>query len=163
MNAKKRPNAETGENVLTLDDYRDARDASGESTTSAHAKRIAHVKNHVIKRLESRDSPAVAAAAAFVDADGNLGITAAGIEPEMAASLAHELHALANKIESHAAAHTRRRAPKSRTQRGAAGLLLISAVGFIAATYVNEVAWLDAALSLAAQLSASFLSRRIPE
>lgn len=74
----------------------------------------------------------------------------------MAASLSQELRALAEAIDRHSSKLPERQ----RTQRGSAGIALLVALSFAAATYLNDAAWLDAAISLASQLAAPLLARR---
>lgn len=157
MNANKRPKAPASTaDVLHLDDFRGTESSPTKDASSPYAQRIQLVKSHVIRRLESYPAPAVAVAAAFIDAEGRIGITAAGIEPEMAASLSQELRALAEAIDRHSSKLPERQ----RTQRGSAGIALLVALSFAAATYLNDVAWLDATISLASQLAAPLLARR---
>ncbi|MEX3915993.1 hypothetical protein AB4Y43_07070 [Paraburkholderia sp. BR10872] len=80
----------------------------------------------------------------------------------MAAALAHELRSLANTLDAHAAKHSRRRSHlrDGTHQRGAATIAILSTISFVAATYINDIAWLDAALSIGAQLTAAALARR---
>ncbi|ALP62804.1 hypothetical protein [Paraburkholderia caribensis] len=77
----------------------------------------------------------------------------------MAASLSHELRTLANALDAHAKRNSRRKTH----QRGYAPLAVLASLSFVAATYFNDIAWLDAALSLAAQLTAIFLAKRSNE
>ncbi|MFM0595349.1 hypothetical protein [Paraburkholderia dilworthii] len=84
-----------------------------------------------------------------------MSIAAAGIEPEMALPFARELHEIATVIGQHRFSKARR----SNAQRGVASMLMLSAIGFAAATYINEIAWVDAALSIAAQAAVAYISR----
>ncbi|QNB10809.1 hypothetical protein G5S35_03950 [Paraburkholderia tropica] len=157
MNANKRPNTPCSTtNVLHLVDFREPERPTRDDATQAHAARIRLVNDIVLSRLKHPQKPALAAAAAYIDANGCIGIAAAGIEPEMAIPLADELRALARSIESHATKQRTR--PKK--QRGVALIGTLIAISFAAATYWNDVAWIDAALSLAAQIAAGYLSKR---
>jgi len=92
----------------------------------------------------------------YIDARGHIGISATGIEPEMAVAIADELRQLANTIELHQ--HQERRRRFARHEQGYASLAALAGLAFIAATYLNPLDWLDAALSLAAQVTAAILS-----
>ncbi|RQR37836.1 hypothetical protein [Burkholderia sp. Bp9142] len=94
----------------------------------------------------------------YLDARGHLGISAAGIEPEMAAAIADELRQLATTIEQHKERERQRRPPR-RFERGYSSVAALAGIAFIVATYINPFDWLDAALSLAAQLTTALASR----
>ncbi|KWA11610.1 hypothetical protein WT37_21350 [Burkholderia territorii] len=95
----------------------------------------------------------------YIDASGHVGMSAAGIEPEMAVTIADELRQLANTIEQHQHRQQRRR-PTRQHERGYTNFAAIAGIAFIAATYVNPFDWLDAILSVAAQATATILSGR---
>lgn len=92
---------------------------------------------------------AVAAAIVLLRSDGTLDTSAIGVETEYISFLTRGLDAISATINRNSG--RRRSAP---LQKGYALIPVISAIGFMAATYLNEYAWLDAALSLAAQLCA---------
>lgn len=160
MNANKRPHTPKNADVVRLADFRTGERPQQEDARRSYANRIELVATNVISRLNDKQNPAVAAATAYITADGTVGTAAAGIEPVMAAVLASELRSLTALLDRHASTPPRTR--NRRRQRGSGIAILISAVGFIAATYINDVAWIDAVLSLAAQIVAAMLSSRLP-
>lgn len=160
MNANKRPKTpRSTENVLHLSEFRHPLQRHRKDAIHDYARRIELVKSRAICRLEDRDAPAVAVAAAFIDIHGNIGTIATAIEPEMAASMASELRTLADILDTHSSKRTRMR----RGERGAAALAIVCAIGFAAATYINQLDWLDAVLSIAAQLAAAAITKRPAE
>ncbi|KVD73988.1 hypothetical protein WS62_07790 [Burkholderia sp. ABCPW 14] len=73
----------------------------------------------------------------------------------MAASIADELRSLAALIEQ----HQQRTHEKGKRQRGDCSLFILATLAFMSATYLNQVDWIDAALSIAAQVSAALFAR----
>lgn len=142
--------------VLRLSDFQGTEKLSREARSRAIHKRASETRRHIQQTLLDPGSPAVAAAAVYIDAHGHIGISATGIEPEMAASIADELRQLAAKIEPHQ--HRDRRTRKR--ERGGLHLAALASITFIAATYINPFDWLDAILSAAAQTCAALLARR---
>jgi hypothetical protein len=156
MNANQRPSPpHSTADVLHLDNFR-ARSGPEKDIAHPYAHRIQLVRSKVIRRLENFSAPAVAVAAAFIDADGHVGVAAAGIEPEMAACLARELRILAATLDTHSLKQPQRN-PR---QRGGAATALLIAVCFAAAAYINDIAWLDAVISIAAQIAARLDAKR---
>jgi hypothetical protein len=101
--------------------------------------------NHVAEH--DRD-PAISAATVLLHADGTASATAKGIDPDVAAQIADELDNLSTTIRAHAGRPKR----VDSLQRGFTRLLPVTSISFLAATYVNTVAWLDVALMLCSQL-----------
>ncbi len=113
------------------------------------------VRDEVTSRLLRDDCPT---AAAFVAAcpDGVIELSLIGVEPEQALMLANGLEQLASRLRLHA-----KRRPVRPKIEGAASITTVAALAFAATTYINDIAWLDAALSVAAQLTAAwFVCRR---
>ncbi|WP_124829222.1 MULTISPECIES: hypothetical protein [unclassified Burkholderia] len=108
------------------------------------------IASHLSTRLESNGPHAVAAALVLLRADGSLDSTSTGLETEFIPLLVRGLTSLAGKLKS-----PRRTSATSPRQRGNASLAAITTIGFVAATYLNDYAWLDAALSVAAQVCAA--------
>jgi hypothetical protein len=107
------------------------------------------IREHLANLTGQHDrDPAVAVATVLLRADGTVAITAKGIDPEVAAQIADELDDLSNTIRAHA--HRPKRAGS--LQRGFIRLLPATSISFLAATYVNTIAWLDVALMLSSQL-----------
>ena len=156
MKAKTRARQKDVKNVLHLNDYRDIENQPLAAALQAKHERIQSIHDHITHHLNDPDAPVVAAAMVYLDVNGCIGVAAAGIDPELAPRIAQELRDVARVVELHQFA----RREKLNSQGGSASLLLLSAIGFIAATYVNEMAWLDSVLSCAAQISALFLARR---
>lgn len=115
------------------------------------------IREHLVSlACDNTDSP-IAAAVAILQSDGTVKISARGIDPDIAMQMSDALDGLSNTVRMHALA------PRRRPHQG--GFVNISfalMLGFIAADFINQVAWIDAALMLAAQLIASYLARRIP-
>lgn len=155
MKAKTRARQKDAKNVLQLNDYRDVENQPLAAALQARQDRIQSIYDHITHHLNDPDAPAVAAAMVYLDAHGRIGVAAAGIDPELAPTIAQELRNVARVVEHHHFVHRK----KYYRQRGNTSLLLLSAIGFIAATYVNEIAWLDAALSCCAQIMAIYLTR----
>jgi hypothetical protein len=108
------------------------------------------VVDHLLSKTETIAPSAVAAALVVLRSDGTVDTSAIGLEPEFVPFLSRGLDDLATSL----AKRSRSAAPRGR-QDGGLALSVISALAFMAATYINEHAWLDAALSLAAQFWAA--------
>lgn len=158
MTEKTKPSHRSGAAVLRLSDFRGTENHSNVAAGDAPARRAEAVRQHIERTLLDPASPAVAAATVYIDAHGHVGISAAGIEPEMATTIADELRQLAGTIELHQHRGPRRSARKH--ERGYTSLAAVAGIAFITATYMNPFDWLDAALSLAAQVTAAILSAR---
>ncbi|ASL45106.1 hypothetical protein bAD24_I16655 [Burkholderia sp. AD24] len=87
--------------------------------------------------------------------DGRLSSVTEAIEPEQIDLFADELENLARRLRA-----KRSRKPAFPDQRGFGHLGSILSLFFLAATYVNESAAVDVALSLAAQLSIAIIARQ---
>lgn len=157
MNARKRPNQEHVEKVLHLNDFRDIENQPLAAALQAKQDRIDLVHDHITRHLNNPDAPVVAAAMVYLDSNGRIGVAAAGIEPEMTDPFSHELREVAQIVERHNVARRRRNSG----QRGIASLLTVTTIGFVAASYINEIAWVDAALTLVGQLIAAYLTERV--
>ncbi|WP_213766767.1 hypothetical protein [Caballeronia sp. dw_19] len=155
MKAKLSAEQKDAENVLHLNDYRDIESQPLAAALQAKQDRIQSIHDHINHHLNDPDAPVVAAAMVYLDAHGRIGVAAAGIDPELAPRIAQELRDVARIVDLHQ--FVRRKKPNT---QGSASLLLLSAIGFIAATYVNEIAWLDSVLNCAAQITALVLARR---
>ena len=103
------------------------------------------------------EQSAIASACALLQKDGTLLITAKGIDADVALRMADGLDRLSAAVRSHAIKPT-----QSSRQRGIGTTTLAIAIGFMAATFINEVPWIDAALILAAQLIAARIASRPP-
>ncbi len=107
------------------------------------------IREHLVNLTGQHDrDPAIAAATVLLRADGTVGVTAKGIDPEVAAQIADELDDLSNIIRTHAYRSKR----SGSLQRGFIRLLPATSISFLAATYINTIAWLDVALMLCSQL-----------
>ncbi len=87
--------------------------------------------------------------------DGRLSSVTEAIEPEQINLIADELENLARRLRA-----KRRSRPTTHHQRGFSCLGSILSLAFLAATYINESAAVDVALSLAAQLSIAIVARQ---
>jgi hypothetical protein len=86
--------------------------------------------------------------------DGSTDLSAVGVEPEYTSLVTSGLETLANALLLRRSGRT----PKPKW-RGSLSFQLAACLAFMAATYLNDIAWLDALLSLLAQLSASYFWR----
>jgi hypothetical protein len=139
--------------VIEIDRYRQPT-----STTPAKrhiARRTTLIQETVDAHLRNPDAQPVALAMVVLRTDGKLASVAEALEPEQASIFADELEALAARLRVRAGASF----CKSK-QRGFNSLATIIPLVFMAATYINENATIDAVLSLAAQLIAAILARR---
>jgi hypothetical protein len=132
-----------------------------DSAASSDARNVASRQRAVRETLTSltctNDSTApVAYALAIVLPDGTVEYSTKGIDRDFATPVADSLDRLSAILRFHAAAPGHR----SRTQRGIARLAPLVSVSFMAATYINDIAWLDCLLMIAGQLSVSWLLRR---
>jgi hypothetical protein len=116
------------------------------------------VRQRLTAHLDDDDTAPIAAVLVSLRADGTVDLVTADVEPEFAEALSDGLATAVQRVRSHG----RIRASRSDNESGAATLFALIPLTFIAATYLNDVAWIDAVLSAAAQVTASFLSRRRP-
>jgi hypothetical protein len=129
-------------------------DSDAELLTEA---RRASVRHTLMSHLDARATAPVAAALVSLRADGSFDILTADIEPEFIDSMVDGLENLAEQLRWHAL-RTRRR--RTRRDAGATTLLALVPILFAVATYINEVAWVDSALNLAAQLTTALIAGR---
>ena len=131
------------------------------SEADEQARNIAARQRLVSDRLTTiacqceREAP-VAFAMATVLPDGSVEISTSGIERDFAQTTADALDRLSTILRFHAVAPRQ----KSHMQRGIAMLTPIVSIAFMAATYFNEIAWLDSALMLGGQLAVNWLLNR---
>ena len=131
------------------------------SEAASQARNLAARQLAVRDRLTSiacqgeREAP-VAFAMATVLPDGTVEISATGLERDFSLPAAEALDRLSTILRFHAVAPRR----KNHMQRGIAMLAPMASVAFMAATYFNEIAWVDSALMLAGQLAVSWLLNR---
>lgn len=131
------------------------------SETAKEALNLVARQNAVRERLTTiacaNDSAApVAIAMATVLPDGTVEFSATGVERDFAAPTADALDRLSTILRFHAVKPRRR----DRVQQGFAMLAPIVSMAFMAATYLNDIAWVDSALMLASQLSVGWLLNR---
>lgn len=117
--------------------------------------RSSNVRTALSDALERLTSPAIAYAAVLLSEDGTITLSAAGVEPEFTPALESALAQLQGTVRSHGKRHRKR--PKGHS--GFSSLLPLLSTAFLAATYVNDIALLDVALCLAAQLTAGLAVR----
>lgn len=115
--------------------------------------RQAQVFHHLRSLSSTFDRCGVAVAVAVLMRDGSMDLSAVGVEPEYAGLITSGLDRLSRALRA------QRDASKAKRWRGSISLSLATCIGFIAATYLNNVAWLDALLMLLSQLSAVYLCR----
>ncbi|MCZ2897468.1 hypothetical protein MTR01_25945 [Burkholderia thailandensis] len=120
---------------------------------TADGDRVAAVRTALIAELDSHPAPTIAFAAVLLRADGDITISAAGIEPEFASSIQSGLRKLDHIVERHS-----RRSTLHKGQSGFARLLPLISIAALAATYVNAVPWLDVLLSLLGQIAIGLAS-----
>jgi len=119
------------------------------------AKRIAEVRSTATTHLANDIAPPLALVMVTLRADGQLSSVVESVEPELAEVFATELVRLADRLRLIA-----RKIAIEHGQKGSAILPVLVSIAFMAATFLNENAILDAGLSLTAQLSAVALARR---
>ncbi|RDK01453.1 hypothetical protein DLM46_16625 [Paraburkholderia lacunae] len=123
---------------------------------SAARERARLARTEAIAQFDAQSSPAIAFAAVLLSEDGTITLAASGIEPEFAPAISAGLLRLRKRINSHGDGHR----PPPRRLGGFARLIPLFSLACMAATYVNTVAWVDAALSLAAQVGVSYALTR---
>lgn len=132
-----------------------------DSAISPDAQNVASRQRAVrdaLTGLTRTDDPTtpVAYALAIVLPDGTVEFSTQGIERDFATPLADSLDRLSAILRFHGTSPSRGHRP----QRGIARLAPLVAVAFMAATYLNDLAWLDSVLMIAGQLSVNWLLRR---
>ena len=116
--------------------------------------RVAVTRNALLGELNSRSSPVIAYAAVLMSENGDIILSAAGIEPEFAPAILSGLTRIHDRIDG----HTSRR--DSSNQAGFVQIIPLVSAAILAATYINVVPWLDVALSVAGQLLAGIAVMR---
>ncbi|MGQ7939100.1 hypothetical protein [Paraburkholderia sp. D1E] len=114
------------------------------------------MRRTLVEHLDAPTSAPVAAVLVSLRADGTVDMLAADVEPEFIPALTDGLEAATTRLRRHSRACSERR----RSELGQASLTTFIPLLFIAVTYINDIAWIDAALSLVAQVSACLLTRR---
>ncbi|MEM5461604.1 hypothetical protein VSR69_43605 [Paraburkholderia phytofirmans] len=132
---------------------KNSREESLDPAIDSRKERQAHLRAELTSSIFA-DGSAIAAALATAHTDGSIGLSIIGVEPEHALRLADGLDQLSQRLRLHA----QRESPKPRHQ-GSASLAIVFALGFAALTYVNDIAWIDAALSVAAQLTSAWIAQ----
>ncbi|MEB2497357.1 hypothetical protein SB396_11420 [Burkholderia cenocepacia] len=105
-------------------------------------------RNALLGELAARSSPVIAYAAVLMSENGDITLSAAGIEPEFAPAILSGLSRIHDRIDE----RTSRR--RRGNQAGFAQLIPLVSAAILAATYINVVPWMDVALSIAGQLLA---------
>jgi hypothetical protein len=98
-------------------------------------------------------STPIAYALVVVLADGTVEFSTQGIERDFATPVADSLDRLSAVLRFHAA----RPRFKDRAQRGLIKLAPLASLAFMAATYLNDIAWLDCVLMIANQFAVNWL------
>lgn len=151
MKTKKHHGVESAD-VADLAQYRArlrAADASTTSATSSQQERVDRVREAVLAQIDSLGSPPIAFATVLLSQDGTVTLAATGIEPEFAPAIESGLLDLQSRIR----AHRLRNQPRPRGSAGRIGMIPLLSTAFLAAIFINQIAWVDVALSLAAQLT----------
>jgi len=149
-----RPNKKSRAPVIDIDRYRRTTEATP-AKSHPLARRTALIQETADAHLKNPEAQPLALAMVVLRTDGRIASVTEAIEPEQARIFADELEAFAAKIRAHVGIPT-----GNPRQRGLSTLSTIASLLFMAATYVNENAFIDATLSLAAQLTAIALARR---
>lgn len=110
--------------------------------------REAVTRDALLGELNSRSSPVIAYAAVLMSENGDITLSAAGIEPEFAPAIQSGLTRIHDRIDE----RTSRR--RRRNQAGFAQVIPLVSATILAATYINVVPWMDVALSIVGQLLA---------
>jgi hypothetical protein len=148
-----RPNKKSRAPVIDINRYRRKIEATP-ANNHPLARRTALIQETADAHLKNPDAQPLALAMVVLRTDGRIASVTEAIEPEQARIFADELEAFAAKLRERAGIP-----PRSPRQRGICTLSTIASLLFMAATYINENALVDAALSLAAQLTAIALAR----
>lgn len=99
----------------------------------------------------------VAVALVSVLPDGSVEYSATGIETEFSLPVAESLDRLSHIVRMHSAT-TPRRARVS--QHGFSALPTTISLAFMAATYINQIAWVDSLLMLASHFIVEWVTKR---
>lgn len=123
---------------------------------SVAATRARLARSEAIAQIDGLSSPAIAFAVVLLSQDGTVTLAATGIEPEFTPAISAGLLRLRKVINSHGDNH-----PPPRRHGGFTSLVPLFSLACMAATYLNTVAWIDAALSLTAQVGISYAMTRL--
>lgn len=155
---KTKPTPEAGSaGIADLSTYRARKLFRGvnPSSSKADGDRKTSARAALFAELDSHPASTIAYAAVLLRADGDVTISAAGIEPEFAASIQSGLRRLDHIVERHSqqlACH--------RGQSGFTRLFPLISIAALAATYMNVVLWLDVLLSLIGQIAIGLAARK---
>ncbi|MBA9902338.1 MULTISPECIES: hypothetical protein [Burkholderia cepacia complex] len=148
MKTKATPSRESAD-VANLSAFRALKLQSPSSTPPEfRSDRESVTRNALLGELDSRGSPVIAYAAVLMSENGDITLSAAGIEPEFAPAILSGLTRIHDRIDE----RTSRR--RRRNQAGFVQLIPLVSAAILAATYINVVPWMDVALSVAGQLLA---------
>jgi hypothetical protein len=101
------------------------------------------------------DKAPVAIALVSVLPDGSVEYSTTGIERDFAQPVADSLDRLSHIVRMHSATPRRRT-----TQHGYSALPTAISLAFMAATYVNQIAWVDSLLMLASHFIVDWIAKR---
>lgn len=118
--------------------------------SNRRASRQKHLKNRLIESVELGENSPVAAALVLLRADGTIETAAIGVEPLVANRIATELERLARLSRRHAQRH----------EGGFSSLSVLAPSLLSAASYINTIPWIDAALCLASHALAYWMARQ---
>lgn len=149
-----RPNKPNPAPVIAIERYLRSRKCRISHTTVGATDRIKRVKETAAEHLENHTTPPLGLAMVLLRGDGKFASLVEAIEPEQADLFADELERLARNLRQHPSKPSR--------QGGKTLVTTATALAFMAATYINQNALIDAGLSLAAQLTMTALSKRRP-
>ncbi|MFM0315978.1 hypothetical protein PQR36_13900 [Paraburkholderia nemoris] len=159
MKTKPNPTVE-GADVADFTSYRNKRLTTTEHYISrddlAVQARARLARREAIAHFDALSSPAIAFAAVLLSQDGTITLAATGIEPEFTPAISAGLLRLRKRVNSHGDHHP----PPPRRAGGFARFTPLFSLACMAATYINTVAWVDAALSLAAQVGIAYALNR---
>lgn len=146
--------------VASLSAYRQYKLQSASDTPSkSNSERAAVARDALLGEFNSRSSPVIAYAAVLMSENGDITLSAAGIEPEFAPAIQSGMSRISQRIDQHVSRTARRK-----NQTGFARLIPLLSAAILAATYINVVPWIDVVLSLAGQALAGLAAkRRAPE
>lgn len=147
-----RPNHQNAAQVISLNQHRRA---TTRQKTDEHPfiRRAKLVRTTIDRELTDSQALPLAAAIVVLRSDGQLSSVTEAIEPEQADIIADGLEDLARRLRSKC------RKSRDPSQRGFGRMGSILSLLFMAATYINENAAIDAALSLAAQVTIAITAR----
>ncbi|HDR9174237.1 TPA: hypothetical protein QDB23_001448 [Burkholderia vietnamiensis] len=154
MKTKVTPPRESAD-VANLSAFRALKLESALSTPSElRSDRESVTRNALLGELAARNSPVIAYAAVLMSENGDITLSAAGIEQEFAPAILSGLTRIHDRIDERTSQRPRR------NQAGFAQLIPLVSAAILAATYINVVPWMDVALSVAGQLLAGIAVMR---